>query len=241
VRRPEAEQALALGAAAVVLCAGLATTAFAHPSPAETAERRRAQALCVQPVAEAERLDPARLGESEALLRSAFGDALADAGGGASRRLTRRLADSDVASIDYDLHGGRVYRIRWRLAERFEAPVLATLRVQAVACLGDPAYDQTIEPKAIQGKPVVRRIGWNHGAKRIELRQVHPLTGGPVYLSVADRAALDAALKDEAEAMAEPTAAEPWWQKPRMPHIPDEAERRRLADAFGSLLAQVDH
>ncbi len=234
------EKGGALGAAVLGLCAALATPASAHPTPAETAELERAQALCVQEVPE--RLDPVRLGQSTEDLEAAFGDALrADGDTAPPQRLSRSLADADVVAIDYDLHDGRIFRIRWRLAERFEVPVMDRLLVQGRACLGEPAYDQTLEPKPGRARPVIRRIGWNHGGKRVELRQVHPLTGGPTYLSVADRAALDAALKDPRTPLAEPEGTSPWWQRPQVPEIPEDAERRALAEAFAFLLSQLDH
>ncbi len=225
------------------LCTAWAISAAGHPTPAETAEHQRERAICVQEVAEAERLDPVKLGQRADALRAAFGDALTPAPGNADppRRLSRQVAHADVVAVDYDLHDGRVFRVRWRLARRFEVPALDALVVQGRACLGEPAYDQTLEPKPGRPQPVVRRIGWSHGERRIELRQLHPLTGGPVSLSVADRAALDAALKDEAQPLPEPTSEAPWWERAHVPHIPDDAERRVLADAFGALLAQLDH
>lgn len=210
---------------------------FAHPTPAQTHAQHRAKALCTRKVPFAERLDPVRLGQSEGTLRNIFDKALVEASKPGSKHLRRTLTGTDIVAIRYDVHAGRVYRIRWRLAERFEVPILDALVVRGRLCFGRPAYDQTLKPKAGRLEPVVRRIGWRHGAKRFELRQVHPLTGGPVYLSITDHAALQTALKDRTAPPDEPTTS--WWRKPRKTRIPGPDERRTLADAFGALLAQL--
>ena len=217
-----------------VVCA---TLAFGHPSP----ESREARALCARTVPSKARLDPVDLGQSEGSLREAFGRALTGEPQCGSSRLWRTHFGDDVAVFEYDLHAGRVYRIRWRLAERFEVPALDVLLARGRVCFGPPAYDQTLEPKVGHPRPVVRRIGWRHGGRRVELRQVNPLTGGPVYLSIADETALEAANKAGAEPPVASTPAGSWWRQPRRTRIPGKAERRALGDAFGVLLAELDH
>lgn len=244
--------AFVLGAAAWLAAA----PARAHPTEAEIARAREERRLCTEvPPAEAH-LDPARLGMDEAALRALFGDALAEVAPEAAQppaaasegadapdapRRLRREASGDLAAVEYELWQGRVYRIRWRLAPRFERPALDALAERARACLGRPVLDQTFEAEPGSPKATYRRIVWRHDDRRIELRQLHPLRGGPVHLVVGSRPVLRAMGDAGVSPPPLPATTVPWWRRgaaPVVPVAPDEAEALGLA--FLRLLAHAD-
>lgn len=162
----------------------------------------------------------------------------------AERGLTRWVSDGrgDLSSVEYELWQDRVYRIRWRLSEDFERPVIDVYSDRAKVCFGRPDYDQKFEAEPGSGHATFHRIGWTHGERRIEVRQLHPLRGGPVYLSVSDNAILREVSSSSVAMFPEPERSAPWWQRSmRLPEPASEEERERLGSSFLLLLSQLDH
>ena len=113
---------------------------------------------------------------------------------------------------------------------------------RARKCFGRPEYDQTFEAEPGSSAATLRRIAWSHDERRIELRQLHPLRGGPVFLSVSAAAALRELGAAGLAPFPEPARSEPWWQRSLAPPKPLEPEESAaLGDAFVRLLAQLDH
>lgn len=159
---------------------------------------------------------------------------------GDQRRLARTLADGDVQRVEYDVHEGRVVRIRWRLAERFELPVMDPLVTRLSERLGSPDYDQTIEGRLGSGKATLRRTGWTSGGRGLEVRQLHPLTGGPLYVTQSDLDALQAIVSAGGILMPEPDTADAWWRRPQStPRLPTTDEIAERVAAVEALVASV--
>jgi hypothetical protein len=211
--------------------------------------------------------EPVALGSDEAALRAAFGDALREqkvevpaslteqilalgrrgsddaatppaepfAG---QRRLVRELSGGDVRRVEYELRDGRVYRVRWRLAPRFEEPVLSAAVAKLAARLGEPVYDQTLEPRFGSARSELRRVGWKRDGRVLELRQIHPRTGGPVYLTLSDLATLQGIAEAGNVALPEPERSESWWQRPqREARLPTTQQVAELAAALDAVAA----
>jgi len=212
--------------------------------------------------------DPARLGMSEAELRQRFGPALASVpvqavrsaheqlleggpppAGAAARpapaesfaeqtRLGRTLATGDLRRAEYDLFRGRVYRLRWLLSERFERPLMEPLVAHLRESLGPPAYDQTLAARLGSGRSELRRTGWRRGTLALELRQLHPFTGGPLYLTVSDVPAMEAIVEARARVLPQPETTGEWWRRPQSPPaLLTTAERNALLAAIDALVA----
>lgn len=214
--------------------------------------------------------EPPGLGASEEALRERFGEALrevpaerarsigervrerpAEAGEAApeappaQRRLRRESARADVAYVEYDLFRGRVYRVRYRLADRFERPVMRELVALVSERLGAPVYDQTLRAKLGSGRAELRRAGWRRDGRALELRQLHPLNGGPLYLTLQDLGAMQAIVDAGAIALPEPETSEPWWRQPDAPQLqeftlPTPEERSELVAAFDGVLGSIE-
>lgn len=207
---------------------------------------------------------PAPLGASEAALRRHFGDALREVevarppsvfdqiaaarpdggtGGEPPRdpfadqlRLARR-GEGDVARVELDLHGGRVYRVRWQLAPRFERSLMAALVDRLSKRLGPPEYDQTLPAELGSPRSELRRAGWRRGDRLLELRQLHPLTGGPIFLSLARRSALQAIVDAGGTPLPQPERSGEWWRRAqREPKLLPERERDALVAAVSALV-----
>jgi len=218
--------------------------------------------------------EPPGLGASESALRERFGDTLREASAErarslgervrerpvegepseageaapeappAQRRLRRESTRADVAYVEYDLFRGRVYRVRYRLADRFERPLMRELVGLASERLGAPAYDQTLRAKLGSGRAELRRAGWQRDGRALELRQLHPLNGGPLYLTLQDLAAMQAIVDAGAIALPEPETSEPWWRQPDAPKLPKFSlptpeERSELVAAFDGVLGSI--
>ena len=222
--------------------------AFAHPTDRELREAWEEQQRCQLEVAPADRIDPIRLGMNASELRGAVKGLhpypLAGSHSKSQLGLSRlvREARGELAKIEYELWHDQVYLIRWRLGNPFERPIMNELGQRGRACFGPPDYDQTIEAEPGSPTATLRRIGWTHGDRRIELRQLHPLRGGPVYLSIS----LDAVLHQIGAAgvarFPEPDRSGPWWQRTLKAPAPVQAEeQKRLGQAFVGLLSQLDH
>ena len=225
-----------------------AQAGVAHPTEETLRGARAERAACEVDVPAAERVDPARLGMSLAQLREAVGPLQQDpepaAGAETNDAPTRWLRDAggDLARVEYELFRDSVYRIRWQLSPEYERPALDGLSRRAQRCFGAPRFDQKFEAEPGSPAATLRRIGWTHGERRIELRQLHPLRGGPVFLSISSNTALRALGKAGHAPFPEPDRSEPWWQRETSPLEPVTAEEQSaLDDRFARLLAQLDH
>ena len=157
------------------------------------------------------------------------------------QRLRRKPEDGDVQSVEYELFRGRVYRVRWQLVERFERPLMTSLVAHLTTQLGKPYYDQLIEGKFGTGRATLRRAGWRDGPRSLEIRQLNPQLGGPIFLTLSDQATLRAIADAGGTAAPEPDSIGPWWQKPVKPFARLTApERDALLVAFDGVLAEVD-
>lgn len=153
-------------------------------------------------------------------------------------RLGRAIAAADLRRAEYDLFRGRAYRLRWLLSERFERPLMEPLVAHLRESLGPPAYDQTLAAKLGSGKSELRRTGWRRGRLALELRQLHPFTGGPLYLSLSDVAAMHAIVEARATALPQPETSGEWWRRPQSPPaLLTAAERNALLAAIDALVA----
>jgi hypothetical protein len=256
-----------LVALAVCLAPALA---MAHVTAEEIAERARLKTLCSREANPGEDFDPVGLGAEESELRATWGEKLearpiehrdpelyrpnlpqatADAESAPARdrfaeqiRLRRAVAEGDVHSVEYELFRGRVYRIRWELADRFHTRFMDELVHQATHCYGQPAYDQTIEAKIASGEATRRRAGWRRAGRLLEVRQLNPLLGGPVFVTVTDFGASQEIIGARGTLAPEPERrAEPWWKRTgEPPQLPSEEERAALVRAVAAVLSQTD-
>lgn len=209
--------------------------------------------------------EPAPLGATAAALRERFGDELRpveavrsesvfeqiaprreeDTGGtepptGPAQLRLARPSSGDVRRVEYDLSEGRVYRVRWRLAERFEHPILGAVVVRVGERLGRPDYDQTLRAELGSERADLRRTGWTLGPRQLEIRQLHPFTGGPIFLSLADVEAMQAIVEAKGVPLPQPETTGAWWRRPqRPPELPTEEERRELVAAIDALVAEL--
>jgi hypothetical protein len=243
--------------------------AMAHVTGEELAERARLETLCSREANPGERFDTIALGAEESALRAAWGDALqarpierpdpvvpgpdlaptGEAGSDpapdpyAEQVQQRRvLAKGDVRSVEYELFRGRVYRIRWELADRFHTRIMDGLIHQAAHCYGKPAYDQTIEAKIASGEATRRRAGWRRAGRLLEVRQLNPLLGGPVFVTVTDVDASQVIIAARGIVAPEPERRpEPWWKRTgEPPRLPSDDERAALVRAVAAVLSQTD-
>lgn len=240
----------------MLLHAATTRPAISHPTDRELLDAQAEARRCVADTAASARLDPIRIGTTVEALRARFDEAelgLQVAGAptpgsesipAPSERPARfeRESAGNLARVEYESWRGSVYRIRWRLADRFERPMLDEFSRRASTCFGPPEFDQTFRAEPGSADATIRRIGWTHGERRIELRQLHPLRGGPVYLTVTSEKTMRALARAGLSGFPPPRSTEPWWRRsleaPR-PVAPEE--RKRLGDAFQGLLSQLDH
>jgi hypothetical protein len=151
-----------------------------------------------------------------------------------------RAADGAVAREEYDLAGDRVYRVRWQLVERYEHPLLNDVVARAAKRFGPPGYDQTLRAKPGSARADLRRVGWNLDGRALEVRQLHPFTGGPIFLTIADRAALQAIVDRRETPLPQPDTTGAWWRRAqRPPSLLTKAERRIRVDEIGALLDRI--
>ena len=156
-------------------------------------------------------------------------------------RLRRSVAQRDILFAEYDLYGGRVYRIRWRLDDRFSVPIMGDLVSQATACYGEPSYDQEPEWKLSDGKSKLRRSGWERGERLLEVRQLHPLGGGAVFVTVTDLASVRAIVAAQGFASPDPETSPPWWTKPQAARSElSDVEREELVHDFTHVLSLTE-
>jgi hypothetical protein len=242
----------------------------AHVTAEEIAEQARRKTLCSREANPGERFDSVGLGAEESELRTAWGEGLlarpvehldpelarpalpGTAGKAESAptrdryaeqiRLRRAVPEGDLRSVEYELFRGRVYRIRWELADRFHTRFMDELVHQATHCYGAPAYDQTIEAKIASGEATRRRAGWRRGSRLLEIRQLNPLLGGPVFVTVTDIDASQAIIAARGTLAPEPEhRVEPWWKRAgEPPQLPSEEKRAALVRAVAAVLSQTD-
>jgi hypothetical protein len=212
--------------------------------------------------------EPARIGTTRAELTERFGDALRvvevtvprslleqiaenkagdgeTASGGApfagQERLGRSVGKADVRSAEYDLFQGVVFRTRWRMDERLEQPVMPNLVPHLTERLGEPVYDQTIEAKLGSGKSDLRRVGWRRGDLTLEIRQLHPFTGGPLFVSLSDVEAMDRIVNARGVVLPQPDSTAAWWSRPQSEvSLPASQDRERLLRSVDVLLARLE-
>jgi hypothetical protein len=243
--------------------------AAAHPTSDDLRERATRAKLCTPAENPGEPFDSVQLGAEESKLRTAWGDALqpqkiehlgpdfqrlaqppevddSNAKEGADPyadqlRLLRVLAKGDVRRVEYELFRGRVYRIRWELSDRFHAPIMDDFVHQAAHCYGPFRYDQTIEAKLGSGESTLRRAGWERNGRLLEIRQLNPLGGGPLFVTMTDRKISKAIIAARGSLAPEPNRrSEPWWQrKDSSPASPSDDERSALVRALASVLSQT--
>jgi hypothetical protein len=208
---------------------------------------------------------PSPLGVSEQALRAHYGDALREAPVARTPSLYDRIAEAqpgaeevetpdpfagqqrlarpgegDVQRIELELHEARVFRVRWRLSERFERPLMPALVAHVTDRLGAPDYDQTLPATLGSKRSELRRTGWTVAGRAFELRQLHPFTGGPMFLSVSDPAALQAIVAAGGTPLPQPESTGGWWRRPqREPRLPSEAEREALVGDVGALVTTL--
>jgi hypothetical protein len=145
-----------------------------------------------------------------------------------------------IDRVEFELFRDLVYRVRWKLAERFERPVMPSLVEHLTADLGKPYYDQTIEGKFGSGRATMRRTGWKNEDRNLEVRQLNPMVGGLLFLTVSDLGAIQEIIASGGTAAPEPDSIGPWWQKAVKPLPPvTPPERKALLDAFHVVLARV--
>ncbi|MDP3936863.1 MAG: hypothetical protein Q8R92_01860 [Deltaproteobacteria bacterium] len=156
------------------------------------------------------------------------------------QRLVRKLSGGDVAEVEYDLFAGKVYNIRWKLADRFERTIVEDYVEAATKRYGKPDYDQFVEARFGSGKTDVSRSGWSRDGRIIEVRQLDPKSGGPVYVTVGDRKAYDAIVAARGVIAPSPQSMGPWWERPAKQYEPmSKKEREALLAAFGAVLDQT--
>jgi hypothetical protein len=155
-------------------------------------------------------------------------------------RLAREVGSRDVRRVEYELFRGRVYRVRWQLDDRFERPIMDSLVARLRERFGKPAYDQTIEGKFASGRATLRRAAWRRETRVLEVRQLHPLNGGPLFLTLSDEPALRAIVASRGTVAPEPESSGPWWQEPQKPTgIPTSQERDSLLQSVDGLLSRI--
>jgi hypothetical protein len=155
-------------------------------------------------------------------------------------RLVRDAKHPDVQRVEYELFRDSVYRIRWQLAEHFGRPIMDSLVTGLTAKLGKPYYDQTILGKFGTGRATLRRSAWRDGTQLLEVRQLNPMVGGPLFVTVSDQGTIKQIIASGGTAAPEPNSIGPWWQTPVNPLPPlTVRERRALLAAFNDVMTRV--
>lgn len=106
--------------------------------------------------------------------------------------------------------------------------------------LGKPYYDQLIEGKFGTGRATLRRTGWRDGPRVIEVRQLNPMVGGPIFLTLSDQGAIREIVASGGTAAPEPDSIGRWWNRPITPPEPlTRREREALLAAIDAVRSQV--
>lgn len=155
-------------------------------------------------------------------------------------RLVRAPKQGSIRRVEYELFHNSVYRVRWQLALRFERPIMAALVANLTAQFGKPYYDQLIEGKFGSGRATLRRAAWRSENRTLEVRQLNPLVGGPVFLTLSDLAQIKTIISSGGTAAPEPDSIGPWWQDPlKTPPPVTPREREALVAAFAQVVADT--
>ncbi|HSK76497.1 MAG TPA: hypothetical protein VLQ45_08550 [Thermoanaerobaculia bacterium] len=192
--------------------------------------------------------DTVRLGMDEAELRARAGDAfqpgllsrkgVPSPGSGLAAFHRRFPPTADLAYAEYELYQGKTYRIRWRLAEHFERPLFPGIADRMTHRLGPPLYDQIVEPRMSSRQASLRRAAWRWSGGTIEVRQLQPKSGGPLFLTWVDKDAVESMLDAGLQVPPQPDQLPPWWEgRPALPRPLAEGEEEPLLNSFESLLA----
>lgn len=153
------------------------------------------------------------------------------------KKLVRTISGGDIVAAEYDLYKGKVYGIRWKLAERFERTIIEDYVAAATERYGTPDYDQYVGAKFGSGKVDLRRAGWSRKDKLLEVRQLDPNSGGPVYVMIADRTVYRAIVAAKGVVAPAPDTMKAWWERPARQYQPmTKGERETLLAAFGAVL-----
>jgi hypothetical protein len=231
-----------VGAAFFALVLGLGAPLAAH-EPDRTTPRRPAAAVFAG--------GPSELGMSEAQLRQRFGEALVP--GRRSRTVLglpekpttrllvfhREIASSELAYAEYELFDGRVFRLRWCLAERFELPIFSNLKHQLSHYLSQPQVDKLVgkDPhRPAHEDPVLRYVRWRRQEHTLELRQINTMTGGRVFLTLMDSGVVEEIKAAHEPILGPPDDMEISWKQAR---LPSDEERWLLVWAFDDVLTAV--
>jgi hypothetical protein len=191
--------------------------------------------------------DTVRLGMDEAELRTRAGGALQPGllsrsevpapGSGLAAFHRRFSSPADLAYAEYELFRGKIYRIRWRLAERFERPLVSRIVDRMTHLLGPPVYDQTVNPDFGSDQASLRRAAWRWSHGTIEVRQLQPQSGGPLFLSWVDRETVESILEARLQVPPQPDQLPPWWKgKPALPRPLAAGEEEPLLQGLEALL-----
>jgi hypothetical protein len=155
--------------------------------------------------------------------------------------LVQKVSTGDISEVEYELFQDRVYRVRWQLAERFERPMIDQLVAHLTAKLGKPYYDQLIEGKFGSGRATLRRAAWRSGDRNLEIRQLNPLVGGSIFLTLSDLSTVRTIVASGGTAAPEPDSIGRWWTKPiRAPKPIGAAESKALLAAIDEMPIWAD-
>lgn len=153
------------------------------------------------------------------------------------KAFTREMGEGDVLRAEYLLHAGKLFRIRWTLAGRFERPIMEDLVALGTKRYGEPAYDQNIIWKPGDPRANLWRTAWQREGKSLEIRMLNPTIGGAVYLTVSDQKVIGAIVAAGGMVAPEPETAGSWWARPHArPTVVKPEEKEALIEAFGPLL-----
>ncbi len=156
------------------------------------------------------------------------------------KRLVREVG-GDVRRVEYEIFREKVYRIRWQLSDRFERPLMNPLVAHLSDRFGEPFYNQQIEGKLASGKATLYRAGWRRGSRSLELRQLHPMSGGPLFLTLSDQTAIRAIAASRGSVLPEPESSGVWWQERlSRPVILTPEERDLLLKSIDALISQIN-
>ena len=149
----------------------------------------------------------------------------------------RAVGGGEIAYAEYFLYQGKLYRIRWTLADRFKRPIMAELVALGTRRYGEPAYDQDIVWRPGDPRANLRRTAWERDGTSLEIRMLNPTTGGMAYLTVSNLKPLRAIVAAGGMVAPEPETAGSWWYGPRTkPRVVTPEEKDALVGAFGGLL-----
>ena len=151
----------------------------------------------------------------------------------------RAVGQGDIVYAEYFFYRGKLYRIRWTLADRFKRPIMAELVALGTRRYGEPVYDQDIVWRPGDPRANLRRAAWERDGTALEIRMLNPTTGGLAYLTVSDLKALRAIVAAGGMAAPEPETAGSWWYGPRTkPSVVTPEEKQALIEAAGALLSR---